>query len=604
MTLGIAPFAKIIDTDSDVLKENANVNGSTPLGKMNAFASETMKWFTDEKLLEKEIREAEEENVLYIHDKDYYPTGTTTCCQIPLGKLLQTGFHTGHGYIRPPKSITTAFALAAIVVQSNQNFQHGGQAYPAIDRDLAPFVVLSYEKYKAEGYTDDGAWEKTKAEAAQAAEAFIHNLNTMHSRGGGQVPFVSINFGTDISEEGRLITAEILAAVQNGLGRGETPIFPIQIFKVKDGINGNPEDPNYDLFLKAVETSSRRLYPNFSFLDAPFNRAYYREDDPDTEVAYMGCRTRVMGNVNGEETVSGRGNLSFSSVNLVRLALKADGDLLAFFTELNKAVALCMKQLHGRYDFQGSFPASSFPFLYAQGVWRGGETLNPGDRVEPLLREGSLSVGFIGLAEALQVLTGSHHGESDEAWQLGQEIIAEMRRLTDEETARSGRNVALLATPAEGLSGKFVARDREMFGDVKGITDKAYYTNSFHLPVYADVTVKEKINREAPFHCYCNGGHITYVEVDGNASANTQAFQEIIAYMKQAGIGYGSINHPVDHCFSCGYQGMIGDECPTCGEEDPANIQHIRRITGYLVGGLDRWNEAKRAEEKDRVKHR
>ncbi len=607
-------FKEIVEGNEDLLRENANVDGSSPLGKMSKFAAESGKWYANNFLLSAEVRQAVEDNILYIHDQDYYSTGTTTCCQIPLGKLLQNGFNTGHGTIRAPKSIKTAMALASIIFQSNQNTQHGGQSFQKFDFDLAPYIRLTHEthyhkfftlleKYVSTEEIERLAWEETKLETYQACEAFIHNANSMHSRGGGQVPFVSINYGTDISREGRLLTEQLLKATKRGLGNGETPIFPIQIFKVKEGINFHESDPNYDLFQLAIETTSQRLFPNFSFIDAPFNKKY-DNGTPESEVAYMGCRTRVMGNINGAENSVGRGNLSFSSINLVKLAILAKGDIVSFFTSLDQAISLTIKQLLERFTYQASKTAGEFEFLYSQGVWKDGEQLAKDDSLKEVLKQGTLSVGFIGLAEALMALIGSHHGESNEALDLGKKIINQMRKRTDEATNDYQLNFGVIATPAEGLSGKFVKKDCQQFGIIKGVTDKQYYTNSFHIPVDFPISIFKKISIEAPFHEYCNAGHITYIELDGNASANLKAIEKIIKVMKAEGIGYGSINHPIDRCKTCGYNGIIGKACPSCGEDHDQKIERIRRITGYLVGDLKRWNTAKRDEEKNRVKHR
>ncbi|MCE7791988.1 anaerobic ribonucleoside triphosphate reductase [Salipaludibacillus sp. CUR1] len=604
----------IEQANSEALQENANVDGLSPLGKMNHFASAASRWYTDTFLLSPAVKKAQDDNILYIHDKDFYPTGTTTCSQIPLDKLLRNGFYTGHGWIRPPKSILTAMALTSIIVQSNQNNQHGGQSYQKFDYDLAPYVRRSYENiektlinshrssFQNFNQLSDYAWELTRKETFQACEAFIHNSNSMHSRGGGQVPFVSINYGTDTSPEGRLLTVELLRATRKGLGNGETPIFPIQIFKVKDGINGTEEDPNYDLFLQAVQTTSRRLFPNFSFLDAPFNSCYLN-GTPESEVAYMGCRTRVMANKHGEETSLGRGNLSFSTINLVRIALLAEKKQNIFWVKLQEAVNVAIIQLVERYNYQRNKKANEFPFLYSQGVWRGGEELNSVEKVEEVIKQGTLSVGFIGLAETLTLLTGNHHGESEKAWKLGQKIISRMKEQIDREAKSRNMNFGVIATPAEGLSGKFVYRDREDYGSIIGVTDKEYYTNSFHVPVGFPVSIYEKIKVEAPFHELCEAGHITYAEVDGKAAANHKALIQIINLMKQSGIGYGSINHPVDECLQCGFQGEIQNSCPACGETDKNKLRIIRRITGYLVGDMKKWNNAKRHEESDRVRH-
>nr|WP_261796026.1 anaerobic ribonucleoside triphosphate reductase [Numidum massiliense] len=595
----------------DLLQENANVDGRSPMGLMAKLAGEGSKFFTEEYLLSDNVRRAVEDNLIYIHDADFLATGTTTCCQIPLGKLLENGFNTGHGFMRTPQDIKSALALAAIILQANQNMQHGGQAFPMFDYDLAPYVERTFQKnlrriqsypttYTAEQEVAR-AWEETDRDTYQACEAFIHNANSMHSRGGGQVPFISVNYGTDTSREGRMLIKNLLLATQAGLGKGETPIFPIQVFKLKEGVNFNPGDPNHDLYELALETTSRRLFPNFSFLDAPFNAAY-NDGTPESEVAYMGCRTRVMGNLHGAETSIGRGNLSFTSVNLVKIALLSD-DVPQFFARLDEVIAVVVEQLLARYKFQCAKRAANFSFLYSQGVWRGGETLAPEETLEEVLKQGTLSMGFIGLAEALVALTGEHHGESEAAWQLGQQIVRHMRQAMDEATARYQLNFTLLATPAEGLSGKFVAKDREAFGDVPRVTDRNYYTNSFHIPVYYRVKAIDKIEREAPFHALCNAGHITYIECDGNLRHNTAAVDALVRAMHRTGIGYGSINHPVDRCKQCGYDGTIDSACPVCHTSDEGQIERIRRITGYLVGDLTRWNNAKRSEERERVKH-
>jgi len=613
-------FMKMYETivkteDRDLMQENANVDGESPMGQMGKIGYESAKIFARKRMMNKEVRDAVDQNILHIHDLDFMPTGTTTCCQIPLGKLLKQGFNTGHGYMRPPKSIGSATALAAIIFQANQNQQHGGQSFPMFDYDLAPYVKITYEKQLKElkelplnmttKEIEELAWDKTKKETYQAMEAFIHNMNSMNSRSAGQVPFTSINYGTDTSKEGRLVIESLLLATEAGLGKGETPIFPIQIFKVKEGVNFNEGDPNYDLFKLACRVTSKRLFPNFSFIDAEFNLKSYRPDNPETEIAYMGCRTRVLSNVNGEETVTGRGNLSFTTINLVKLALDSKGDLDKFYDNLEKYLEIAKDQLIDRYKFQGNKLAKNFKFLMGQGVWRDSENLGPNDRIEEVLKHGTLSVGFIGLAEALKALTGKHHGESKESLELGYEIIKFMRDKMDDYTKKYKLNFSLLATPAEGTAGKFVKKDRVEFGVIEGVTDREYYTNSFHVPVYFPIKVVDKIEIEAPFHNLCNAGHITYVELDGNASQNPEAIEQIVRVMKESGIGYGSINHPVDRCPICGFGGIIGSECPSCHakEQEGVQFERIRRITGYLVGTLDRWNSAKRAEERDRVKH-
>ena len=436
-------------------------------------------------------------------------------------------------------------------------------------------------------------------------EALIHNLNTMNSRAGAQTPFSSINYGTDTSPEGRMVIENVLLANEAGLGNGETPIFPIHIFKVKEGINYNPEDPNYDLLKLACRVSAKRLFPNFSFIDAPFNLQYYKPGDYNTEVAYMGCRTRVIGNVYEREIVSGRGNLSFTSINLPRLAIKADHNVGAFFDSLDEMMDLAINQLMHRFKIQSQKKVRNYPFLMGQGVWIDSEKLGPDDEVGEVLKHGTLSVGFIGLAETLKALIGKHHGESEEARELGLEIVTAMRNRLDEESKRTGLNFSLLATPAEGLSGRFVRMDAKRFGIIPGVTDREYYTNSFHVPVYYPISAVDKIRIEAPYHALTNAGHISYIELNGDPVENLPAFEKVVRYMKEAGIGYGAINHPVDHDPCCGYTGIIGDTCPKCGrnEEDGVGFERIRRITGYLVGTVDRFNNAKRAEERDRVKH-
>ncbi|MBE9913834.1 anaerobic ribonucleoside triphosphate reductase [Paenibacillus donghaensis] len=595
--------------NQELLQENANVDGKSPMGLMSKFGSESARLYTYENLLSPEVKEAIDQNILYPHDLDFYAAGTTTCCQIPLGKLLRGGFNTGHGHMREPQDIKSAMALASIILQANQNQQHGGQAFPMFDYDLAPYVRKTYEKKLQlleelplpENFDrEQEAWKMTERDVFQACEAFVHNANSMHSRGGGQVPFISINYGTDTSAYGRMLTRQLLLATQRGLGNGETPIFPIQIFKVKSGVNFQPEDPNYDLYKLALETTARRMFPNFSFLDASFNKAYDR-GTPESEVCYMGCRTRVMGNVNGEENAIGRGNLSFTSINLVKLALLS-ATPAEFDRRLMEAVDMAVKQLHERFRYQAGRKAGNYRFLYSQGVWRGGEFLRPHDQLGELLKQGTLSIGFIGLAESLTALYGEHHGQNPELQRRGLEIIRSMRERMDRETEGSGLNFTLIATPAEGLSGKFVKKDREQFGNIPGVTDRDYYTNSFHIPVYYPITAAQKIKLEAPYHELCNAGHITYVEVDGSVIHNTAALDRIVRCMAENGIGYGSINHPVDRCKSCGYSGIIAENCPACGAED-GHVERIRRITGYLVGDMDKWNPAKRAEEADRVKH-
>lgn len=445
------------------------------------------------------------------------------------------------------------------------------------------------------------AWKETERDTYQACEAFIHNANSMHSRGGGQVPFISINYGTDTSKEGRMLIRQLLLATQAGLGKGETPIFPIQVFKLKKGINFDANDLNYDLYRLALETTAKRLFPNFAFLNAPFNAAFY-DGRPESEACYMGCRTRVMSNIHGEENAVGRGNISFTSLNLVKLALSSESTE-HFFGLLNQYIDLAIQQLLERFHYQASKCARDFQFLYSQGIWRGGEKLQPSERVKEIIKHGTLSVGFIGLAECLTALIGKHHGESEEAKELGLNIVRFMREKMDKATEMHQLNFSLLATPAEGLSGKFTKRDRKKFGVISGVTNRSFYTNSFHVPVYYPLQAIEKIRREAPFHELCNAGHITYIELDGTAVHNIEALHQLINAMAHYGIGYGSINHPVDRCTCCGYNSIIERECPVCGNDDEEKIERIRRITGYLVGDMTKWNSAKRSEEAERVKH-
>ncbi|MCR2033417.1 anaerobic ribonucleoside triphosphate reductase [Anaerofustis stercorihominis] len=654
--------------ENDVKRENANINGDTAMGTMLKYGSEGAKNFYEMFILDEKHAAAHAKGNIHIHDLDFY-TLTTTCCQIDLTKLFKGGFSTGNGFIREPKDIRTYSALACIAIQSNQNDQHGGQSIPKFDYDLAQGVKKTYRKIyvtnmakalellagienseevskdiyknieeksglyptlddnekflKLEreeldkldhddfdtliSFTKKSSLKETDKATYQAMEALIHNLNTMHSRAGAQVPFSSINYGTDTSSEGRMIIKNILLATKSGLGNGETPIFPVQIFKVKEGVNYNPEDPNYDLFKLAIEVSSERLFPNFSFIDSPFNLKYYKEGDPDSEIAYMGCRTRVMANVDKDnEIVTGRGNLSFTSINLPRLAIEAKGDIDKFYSMLNDEMNLCVKQLLHRFKIQCSKTVRNSPFLMGEGVWINSENLKPDDTVEEVLKHGTLSIGFIGLAETLTALVGKHHGESEESERLGLEIISHMRDKVDEETERRGLNFSLVATPAEGLSGRFVRMDKKRYGIIEGVTDKDYYTNSFHVPVGYDISAFDKIKKEAPFHELTNGGHITYVELDGDTTKNLEAFEKIVRCMKDMGLGYGAINHPVDRDPVCGYNGVIYDECPHCHrKEDDTDVpfERIRRITGYLVGTLDRFNNGKRAEESDRVKH-
>ncbi|MDR2133768.1 MAG: anaerobic ribonucleoside triphosphate reductase [Treponema sp.] len=655
--------------DNDLKRENANIDGNTAMGNMLKYGSEAAKQFNELFILNPEHARAHREGDIHIHDLDFF-TLTTTCCQIDIDKLFRGGFGTGHGAIREPNDIRSYSALACIAIQSNQNDQHGGQSIPNFERGLAPGVVKTFAKcyrqnllkaaellvpeacealgraleaelfagplkpaladtegsgeyYRAEAailerftggstsrrlrkFARAKALEETEKAAYQAMEALIHNLNTMHSRAGAQIPFSSINYGTDTSAEGRMVIRNILLATEAGLGDGETPIFPIQIFRVKEGINYNPEDPNYDLFQLACRVSSRRLFPNFSFQDAPFNLQYYRAGKPETEIAYMGCRTRVIANIHDpeKEITYGRGNLSFTTINLPRLALRAGGNPDLFFDELDIKADLIVAQLLERFEIQAGKKVKNFPFLMGQGIWLDSDRLGWEDEIREVLRHGTLTLGFIGLAECLFALTGKHHGESADAQALGLRIISRLRSRMDEESLKRKLNFSLIATPAEGLSGRFVKMDRDIFGSIPGVTDRDYYTNSFHVPVYFPIGALKKIQIEAPYHALTNAGHITYIELDGDASKNPEAFEKIVRAMKEAGIGYGSINHPLDRDPVCGYRGIIGERCPKCGrEEGDRPFERIRRITGYLVGTLERFNNAKRAEERDRVKH-
>lgn len=570
--------------DCNLKRENGNINGDTPMGAMLQQGANTAKEYYLETMVDPEIANLHRKGWIHIHDLDFYGW-TTTCTQIELRKLFKGGFNTGHGHLREPKSIGSYAALAAIAIQSNQNDQHGGQSIVDFDYAMADGVRLTYQRYLREAFEiqsdllnnaemkydtdlrwrEDYAMKKTVRDTYQAMEGLIHNLNTMHSRAGAQVPFSSINYGMDTSWEGRLAMEQLLLATEAGLGNGETPIFPIQIFRVKEGVNYNPEDPNYDLFKLAMRVSAKRLFPNFSFIDAPFNLKYWKPGHPETEVGYMGCRTRVMGNVCGPEIAPGRGNLSFTSINLPRLALESDHDTRVFFIHLNGILHKVMKQLLQRYLVQAERTVRNFPFLMGEGVWMDSDKLGPDDCVVEVLRHGTLSIGFIGLAETLKALIGKHHGESEEAQKLGLEIVQYIRNFCDEQSEELGLNVTCLATPAESLSGRFVRMDKEFYGEIEGITDKDYYTNSFHVPVYFPISAARKIELEAPYHALTNAGHISYVEMDGDPTKNLEAFEAIIRHMKECGIGYGSINHPVDRDPVCGYNGIIGDVCPHCG---------------------------------------
>lgn len=615
--------------DSDLKRDNANINGDSPMGAMLQYGANTAKEYNLDYLVRPEIAKLHRDGWIHIHDLDFY-AWTTTCTQIELRKLFKNGFNTGHGHLRAPKSIGSYAALAAIAIQSNQNDQHGGQSVVDFDYAMAEGVRYTYQKYLKEAQKiandicvdDCGAghvvkielWirgyaiNKTVRDTYQAMEGFVHNLNTMHSRAGAQVPFSSINYGTDTSWEGRLAIKQLLLATEAGLGNGETPIFPIQIFRVKEGVNYNSDDPNYDLFELAMKVSAKRLFPNFAFIDAPFNLQYYKPGHPETEVAYMGCRTRVMGNVYdpSREIAPGRGNLSFTSINLPRLGIESKGDHLAFFKLLDKMLVATMQQLLDRYEIQASRIVRNFPFLMGEGVWMDSDGLSPDDTVGEVLKHGTLSIGFCGLAECLVALNGKHHGEDESSQKLGLRIIKYIRYFCDRKSTELGMNVTCLATPAESLAGRLLRSDRERYGIIKGVTDRDYYTNSFHVPVYYHLPALRKIDIEAPYHALTNAGHISYIELDGDPSKNLAAFEKVVRHMKEAGIGYGSINHPVDRDPVCGFNGIIDDVCPQCGrtETTAQPFERIRRITGYLVGTLDKWNDAKRAEERDRVKHK
>lgn len=592
-------FDEITGSDSktcNLKRDNANINGDTAMGAMLQYGANSAKEYYLEYEIPPEIARLHRKGWIHIHDLDFYDW-TTTCTQIELRKLFQGGFNTGHGYLREPKSIGTYAALAAIAIQSNQNDQHGGQSICDFDYAMGDGVRITYEKYLKQAHEIieslgdgvDGDWsdwcrdwamERTRKATYQAMEGLVHNLNTMHSRAGAQVPFSSINYGLDTRWEGRMAMEQLLLATEAGLGNGETPIFPIQIFKVKEGINFNPGDPNYDLFRLAMRVSAKRLFPNFSFVDAPFNLQYYKEGHPETEIAYMGCRTRVMGNVCGEETTPGRGNLSFTSINLPRLALEANGNIQEFYIYLNDMLDYVLKQLLHRYKKQCSRTVRNFPFLMGQGVWRGAEKLEIDDTLQDVLRNGSLAIGFIGLAETLTMLMGAHHGQSEAAQECGLDIVRHIREFCDLASEELGLNVTCLATPAESLSGRFVKMDKEMYGVIEGVTDKDYYTNSFHIPVGFPITASEKIRLEAPYHALTNGGHISYVEIDGDPTKNMAAFESIIRYMKECGIGYGSINHPVDRDPVCGFNGIIDDVCPCCGRrEHRVTSERFKRMT-------------------------
>lgn len=635
-------------TASDMKRSNANIDGDTPMGTMLQYGSEAAKDYYDKYLLTPEQSRAHREGWIHIHDFDLYAL-TTTCCQIDLLKLFKGGFSTGHGFLREPNDIQSYSALACIAIQSNQNDQHGGQSIVNFDYGLAPGVAKTYKKQyavnifkslellapeagvtlqqvkdtlraieaeqglrpqlatdmdylraetealtplvggdiakKAQAFALKETEKETEKATYQAMEALIHNLNTMHSRAGAQTPFSSINYGTDISPEGRMVMRNVLLATDAGLGHGETPIFPIQIFRVKEGVNYNPGDPNYDLFQLSCKVSAKRLFPNFSFIDSPFNLQYYKPGHPETEVSYMGCRTRVMGNVYdpSQEIANGRGNLSFTSINLPRLAIESHGDEALFYEKLKDMMELVIGQLDDRFAIQSKKRVYNFPFLMGQGVWLDSEKLGPSDEVGEVLKHGTLSIGFIGLAETLISLYGHHHGESDAMQEKGLAIVQYMRQYLDARSERTHMNYSLLATPAEGLSGRFVRMDKKRYGLIPGVTDKDYYTNSFHIPVYYNISAYEKIRKEAPYHALTNAGHISYVELDGDTANNLEAFESIVRCMHDCGIGYGSINHPVDRDPICGYVGVIGEVCPRCGRREgeavsPERIKELRKL--------------------------
>lgn len=569
---------ELMDAVGEILvetnRENANV-GNSPSAKMLQIASAASRQYYLSRLIPEDIAQAHRSGDIHIHDLDFYAK-TLTCVQIPLGKLLHSGFNTGHGYIRPPRRPGSAAALAAIILQSSQNDMHGGQSFAFFDRDMADFTV--------------GASEN---EIYQAMEGLVYNLNSMHSRAGSQVPFSSINLGCDTSEAGRAVTRNLLMAYEKGLGHGETPIFPNIIFRAKKGVNYDPEDLNYDLFKLAMRVSATRMNPTFSFMDTPFNQAF------GSEVAYMGCRTRVIADRHGAPVTDGRGNLSFTSINLPRIAIKSNGDTKLFFANLEEILVLVARQLVHRYQIQAHLKVRDMPFLMGQGIYIDSEKLKAEDEIAEVIRHGTLSIGFIGLAEALTSITGKHQGQSAESQKLGLEIIGFMRKMADHFSDQYNLNFTLLATPAEGLSGRFVNLDRKSFGELPGINDKEYYTNSFHVPVSYEISSFNKLSLEAPYHSMTNAGHISYVELDAPPTNNLEAYESLVRYMGSVGIGYGGINFPIDECTTCGYSGVIESDCPVCGSMD---IRRIRRITGYL-STVDRFNDSKKAELKDRRPH-
>ena len=636
-------FMSIVNAkNNDITRENANMNADTPAGMMMKFASETTKPFVDDYLLSEESRDAVMHNYLHIHDKDYYPTKSLTCVQHPLDIILQHGFTAGHGSSRPAKRIETAAVLACISLETCQNEMHGGQAIPAFDFYLAPYVRMSYqeevknlEKLTGEDLSDlydapiddylekpldelqgrerleQHAINKTVNRVHQAMEAFIHNMNTIHSRGGNQVVFSSINYGTDTSAEGRCIMREILQSTYQGVGNGETAIFPIQIWKKKRGVNYLPEDRNYDLYKLACKVTARRFFPNFLNLDATFNQnEKWRADDPERykwEIATMGCRTRVFEDRWGEKTSIARGNLSFSTINIVKLAIECMGienkqqRIDMFFAKLDNLLDITAKQLDERFQFQKTAMAKQFPLLMKY-LWVGADKLNPTDTIESVINHGTLGIGFIGLAECLKALIGKHHGESEEAQELGLKIVTYMRDRANEFSEQYHHNYSVLATPAEGLSGKFTKKDRKEFGIIPGVTDRDYYTNSNHVPVYYKCTALQKAKIEAPYHDLTRGGHIFYVEMDGDATHNPSVIASVVDMMDKYNMGYGSVNHNRNRCLDCGYENADAnlEVCPKCGSH---HIDKLQRITGYLVGTTDRWNSGKLAELHDRVTH-
>ena len=638
-----AIFQEIINIkNNDVTRENANMNADTPAGMMMKFSSETTKPFVDDYLLSEDTRDAVKHNYLHIHDKDYYPTKSLTCVQHPLDNILNHGFAAGHGSSRPAKRIETASMLACISMETAQNEMHGGQAIPAFDFYLAPFVRSSFQEELKNAETLMGvdlsefydkplddyiakpidqlqgeqralqhAINKTVGRVHQAMEAFIHNMNTIHSRGGNQVVFSSINYGTDTSAEGRCIMREILISTYEGVGNGETAIFPIQIWKKKRGVNYLPEDPNYDLYLLACKVSARRFFPNFLNLDASFNKCdEWRADDPKRymhEVATMGCRTRVFENRFGPKTSIGRGNLSFTTINIVKMAIECMGvedkqeRINLFFSKLDHMLDVAARQLDDRFNFQKTAFAKQFPLLM-KSLWIGSENLKPNESIESVINQGTLGIGFIGLAECLVALIGKHHGESEEAQELGLKIVTYMRDRVNEFSEKYHHNYSVLATPAEGLSGRFTKYDRKEFGVIPGVTDRDYYTNSNHVPVYYKCSARHKAEIEAPYHNLTRGGHIFYVEIDGDATHNPQVIMNIVDMMDQYDMGYGSVNHNRNRCMDCGYENADPNMhvCPKCGS---SNIDRLQRITGYLVGTTDRWNKGKLAELNDRVTH-